>query len=60
MNQASRLASVGACTPQRMAKAGVPLDAALQFHTRVRRRGPKTPSEHAMFNCVRAMVARSP
>ena len=59
-HQATPLASLRACTPQRMAKAGVPLEAALEFHTRVRNRGPRNRSEHAVFKCVRTMVARVP
>lgn len=61
MNQpAQQLAPVGACTPQKMAKAGVPLDAALTFHTQIARRGPRTRNELNVFHCVRTLVARSP
>ncbi len=54
------MAPAGSCTPQRMASAGVPFDAALTFHTRLRQRGPRDRNEHNVFNCVRAMVARTP
>jgi len=60
MNQAVKKASVGACTPQRMAQAGVPLDTALQFHTRIRVRGPRTLCEFHVMRNVRSMVARAP
>lgn len=54
------LAPAGVCTPQKMAAARVPFDAALLFHTRLRARGPRTRIEHTVFNCVRALVAKSP
>lgn len=54
------MAPAGVCTPQTMAAKGVPLDAALLFHTRLRPLGPRTRIEHTVFNCVRALVARSP
>lgn len=62
MNQATQapLATVRACTPARMARANVPFDAALVFHTRIVRRGPRSRDELNLFNCVRALVARSP
>lgn len=60
MNQAKSLASVWACTPQSMAHAGVPLETAVSFHTRLRVRGPRTGAEYADFRTVRTMVARSP
>lgn len=56
----SNLAPAGACTPQKMAASRVPLDAALLFHTRLAPRGPRTRIELTVFNCVRALVARSP
>lgn len=55
----NRLASVGACTPERMVKAGVQLNAALAF-VRLKVRGPRTADEMALFNCIRALVARTP
>jgi hypothetical protein len=62
MNKASisQFAPSGSCTPTKMADAGVPFDAALTFHTQLARRGPRTRTELNVFNCVRAMVARSP
>jgi hypothetical protein len=59
MNQSFKKASVGSCTPHRMAQAGVPLDTALNF-TRIRNVGPRTPCEFHVFNSVRSMVARAP